>query len=64
LTTIWAVALIGIGLLQFASAAVDGLSVFDPLGLVVRSALAVVFGALLYGALAVRYGRRRSTDPV
>jgi hypothetical protein len=64
LTTIWAVALSGIGLLQFASGAVVGLSVFDPLGLVVRSALAVVCGALLYGALAARYGRTRSTDPV
>ena len=64
LTTIWAVALIGIGLFQFVGAAVDGLSVFDPVGLAMRSALAVVFGALLYGALAVRYGRTRSTDPV
>jgi hypothetical protein len=64
LTTIWSVALIGIGLLQFASAAVVGLSVFDPLGLAVRSALAVVCGALLYGVQAVRYGRTRSTNPV
>jgi hypothetical protein len=64
LTTIWAVALIGIGLLQFVGAAVDGLSVLDPVGLAMRSALAVLCGALLYGVQAVRYGRTRSTNPV
>jgi hypothetical protein len=62
LTTIWAAALIGIGLLQFLGAVVAGLSVFDPIGIVVRSALAFVAGALVYGLLAVRYRHLRGTD--
>ena len=63
LTTIWAVAFIGIGLLQFVGAAVVGFSAFDPLGLALRSALALVCGVFVYAVVAVRYGHTRSADP-
>ena len=42
---------------------VPGLSVFDPVGFAVRSALPFVCGALVYAGLAARYRPKRSAEP-
>jgi hypothetical protein len=42
---------------------VFGLTMFDPVGFAVRSALPFVCGALVYAGLTVRHWPRRSAEP-
>jgi hypothetical protein len=63
LTATWAIALVIIGLIQAIGAAVAGLSVFDPIGLAIRSAIALVCGALVYTGLLLSSRQRNRTGP-